>query len=130
MTIPTNIVFHSELIHGFTQTQHEYQVCRFFLSLSYSPHICLTMDLSVIHNIPIHFRSGTMFHFHTALLALHNSYKCPLWRKSPTIQQLTTLPKLNQTTSCSGSHSSLTSSTSIRPVTKICEFPYSFHFIT
>ena len=34
-----------------------------------------------------------------------------LWRKSLAMQQLTTPPKLNPSTSCSGSHSSLTSST-------------------
>ena len=35
----------------------------------------------------------------------------PLYRKSPAIQQLTVLPTPNPPTSCSGCHSSLTSST-------------------
>ena len=45
-------------------------------------------------------------------------------RKYPTIQRLTTLPKLNPYTSRSGSY------TGIHPLTKIYEFTHSFHFIT
>ena len=37
---------------------------------------------------------------------------------------------LSPPTSCSGSDSCLTSSSDTHPVTKICEFPYSFHLIT
>ena len=53
MTIPTNTVYHSQLSNSFIQTQHEHQIYRFFLSLSRTPHITLTMDLSVLHKIPI-----------------------------------------------------------------------------
>ena len=47
-----------------------------------------------------------------------------LYRKSPAIQQLATLPKLHPPTSCSGS---LTSST-LSP--RYVNFPYCFHFFT
>ena len=49
-----------------------------FLSLSCTPHIALTIDLSVLVKFPSHFLSGTMLHFYAVLLALHSSYEQPL----------------------------------------------------
>ena len=41
MTIPTNTVCHSQLIYGFTPTQHEHQICRSFSVFElYSTHCC------------------------------------------------------------------------------------------
>ena len=89
-------------------------------------HILLSpwISLSFVKLPPF---SCTMLHFHTVLLALHNSYEQAFepWSKSPAIQQLTAFPELNPPTSCYGSHSSLTCSTCTQPVTKICEFPYT-----
>ena len=53
MTIPTNIVCHSQLIHCFNQTKHEHQIRKSSLSLSCTPHIALKMDLFVHCKIPI-----------------------------------------------------------------------------
>ena len=44
--------------------------------------------------------------------------------------QLTTFHEPYRPTSCSLSNSSLTSSTYTHSVTKLCEFPYCFHFVT
>ena len=62
---------------------------------------------------PSRIHSGTMLHLYTELLALHTSRKQPLSaiRKLHFIQHPTTFLKLNSPKSCSGSHSSLTSST-------------------
>ena len=51
MNIPTNTVCHSQLIYGFILTQHEHQMCRSFLSLSFTPHIVCTIDFSVLCEI-------------------------------------------------------------------------------
>ena len=53
MTISANTTCHRQLINGCTQTQHG--------------SLC-----------PSHLPSGTMSHFHTVLLALHNFYGQPL----------------------------------------------------
>ena len=102
-----------------------------FLSLSCTPHIALTMNLSVLHKIPISF-SDTMLHFNTVFQALHNSNKQPL----SALKEISchtaniTFPTRNPLTCCSDSHSSLTSSTCTYPVTKKCEFLYCIHFTT
>ena len=90
------------------------------------------MDLSVLCNIPISLSFRPHASLHTGLLALHNSHKQPLSALKEIFCHTAThhTPKLSPPTTCSGSHSSLTSSTGTHPVTKICEFPYCIHFIT
>ena len=123
ITIPMNTVCHSQLIHSFLQSQH--QVLGPFQSLSCTPHIALTMDLTVLRKIHI---SLSLSH-HVSLpycqpyITLINS-PFQLSMKSSTMLQLTTLPKLMPTAYHPGSHSSLTSTTCTHPVTKICEFQY------
>ena len=58
---PTNEHRHSQLIYGFIQTKLQHKFLSSFLSLSCTPHIALTKDLSIIKFISL---SGTMFHFH------------------------------------------------------------------
>ena len=79
-----------------------------FLSLNHTPHVALTMDLSVLHKICISL-SITMIHFYTELQAIHNSCKQPLSALKETSFH-------TALTSCSGSHSSLTAIHSIKIV--------------
>ena len=48
MNIPTHTACHGKLIHSFIKTQHDIKSVDLFLSLSCTPHIALTMDLSII----------------------------------------------------------------------------------
>ena len=104
-----------------------------FLSFSCTPHIALTMDLSILSS-----NSHLTFFQTPCFTTIQYCWPCltpisspfQLERKPPAMQQLTTLTRPNSCTSCSGSYSSLTSSTCSHPVTEICEFTYSFHFIS
>ena len=133
MTMPTNTVFHCQLSYGFLLALHEHQICRSFSVFElYSTHCSHHGSLCSSYNSNLTFSQASCFtsiQYYRPYIALLDS-PFQLWRKSPAIQKLTALPKLSLPTSCSGSYCSLTSSTSTHPVTKICEFPYSFHFIT
>ena len=124
MTIPANTVCHSQLLYGFIQTQHEHQICRSFSIFELYSTLLLQWISLFFVKFSSHFSSGTMLHQYRRpyITPINSLYQ--LRRKFP----LTALPKLNPPTPCSGSHSSLTSYTCTHPVTKICEFPYSFHF--
>ena len=71
--------------------------------------------LCLQQSFPFHFLSASMLHSYAELLALHSSCKQPIsaLEEASPIQHLATFPKLDPITSCSGSHSSLTSSTCI-----------------
>ena len=77
MTIPINTICHSQLICSYLQTQHEYQSVDLFQSLSCTPHIALTMDLSILRKIPISLSYVTLinspFSFRGNLLPCSNS---------------------------------------------------------
>ena len=53
MTIPTNTASHSQLIHVSFKPNRNIKYVDLFLPLSCTPHIALTMDLSVLNKIPI-----------------------------------------------------------------------------
>ena len=53
LTMPTNIVCHSQLIYCFIETQNQHQVSSYFLPLSCFLHIAFIMDLLVPRKIPI-----------------------------------------------------------------------------
>ena len=95
-----------------------------FLSLSCTPHTSLTMNPSAPRNIS----TSLSFRHHAYFIQYCWPYVSPMngrfliLKKSPAIQQLTAIHKLNPPTTCSGSHSSLTSTTCTQPVTKMCEF--------
>ena len=63
MTIPANTACHNQLINGLIKNKHERQIYRSFLSLSCTPHITLTVDLSVLRKIPI----SLSFNHHASL---------------------------------------------------------------
>ena len=133
MTISTNTVCHSQLIFGFIQTQHENQIGRSFsvfelysTQCSHHGSFCL---LSKSHLTFFQASCFTSIQYFWSYIT-HISSPFQPYQKSFAIQQLTSLHKLNPPTSCSDSHSSLTSYICTHPVTKICELPYSFHFIT
>ena len=94
----------------------------------YSTHCYLHGSLSFVL-FPSHFPSDFTSIWYCWPFIAHIDSSFQLWGKCPAVQQLTALPKLSPPTSCSGSHSSLTSSTCTHPVTKTCEFQYCFHLI-
>ena len=100
----------------------------FSLNLSRTLHIAITMDHLPFVKFPSHFLWAKYFTsiYHCWPYVTHKNSPYQFVRKSLAIQQLTALPTRNPPSSCSGSHSSLTSSTGTHPVTKICEFAYSF----
>ena len=108
----TEQCFHSQLIYVSHKHTINIKYVDLFLSFSCTPHISLTVDISVLvrckckmsAKFPSHFLSGTMLHFHTVLLALHSFYKLPrsALKEISCHMQLTALAKLNPPTSCGG----------------------------
>ena len=144
MTILTNTVYIANRSMVSFKSNINIKCIYLFLCLSCTLHIALTMDLSVLKFyrnrilivivIVIFYSNRKIlislsFRQH-ASLALHMSYKQPLSALEEISCHTTHHSKLNPPTSCSGSHSSLTSSTCTHSVTKICKFPHCFRFIT
>ena len=133
MSIPTKQCCPSQLTNSFLQAKHEHEIRRFFsifeLYSTHCPHHGSFCPSQNSHLTFLQAQCFTSIQYCQPYIALINSH-FQLWRKSPAIQQLTALPTHNPTTSCSGSHSNLTSSIDTHPVTKICEFTYSLNFIS
>ena len=133
MTIPAKTVCHTQLIYGFTQTQHEHQICGCFSILelysSHCSHHRSLCPLFISHLAFLHSPCFTSMHYCWPYIAPINS-PFQLYWKSATIHQFITLHRPSPPTSCSGSYNNITSSTCTLPVTKICEFLYCFLFVT
>ena len=78
MTIPANAVCHSQLINGFTQTQHQHKILRYIYLWAVLHTLLSSWIILSLVKFPSHFLSGTMHHLHTVLLVLHNTHKQPL----------------------------------------------------
>ena len=131
MTIPINTVCYSQLIYGFTHTQHKHQICIYFLSLSCTPHIALTMDLCPSYNFHLTFLQSACFtsiQYCWTYITLINSPFSIGGNRLPYCNSLHY--QLSPLTSCSCNDNSLTTSSSIHPVTNICEFHYNSNLIT
>ena len=86
MTMPALTVCQCQLIYCFIQTQHQHHPLSSFSIFVYFPSRII---------------SGIMLRIHTELLAMQSSGRQPLPALS--MQQPTTFPSLNPSTSCSGS---------------------------
>ena len=96
MTIPANTVCHRLLIYSCINPRMNIKFVELCIYLSCTPHIALTLDLCPLEHSHITFIQAPCFssiqYCRTYVTHIISPYQ--FWRKS-TIQQLSTLPKLN-----------------------------------
>ena len=118
----TNTASHGHLIDSLAQAKH--QILRSFsMTQLYSTHCSHHGSVyPLLKKIHISYGHNASLPHTIANLEKRINSPIKIQRKSPTLQQLTTHTNRSPPSSCSGSHSSLTSSTSTHPATKTCKF--------